>query len=784
MARKSYSLSVGSHSLSSSSSNNAFVPGPFSGIHVNGRDPYNTALSLDRPSLSIAFWFHMDPGSTGISVIVGNREIDCTLGRQNVGVSIYIDHDKQQLVVLWRSRNRQCESVTLTPSLPENAWTHFAVVFKQVDTHGQGEFDDSDEYLSPTKITCFVNGALSATATSNRFFSYDHTYFVGSTPSGLHPFSGRLFYLMIVTTALTAEEVEGLCQGRRAVVQSVSAFAALTLATEFVDSVARKREEELSMEVRNVPEMMAHLTETYRAKRVFKQHSTAFTDFGSAALPPLAPWTDHLVQNRSVEAAPAPQGALKAFVEALLAKDDAAVRSGQAWFTVPGRLVNEYALLSEHRARHVRDCFEFAWWNYKQFAWGHDEVRPVSGGWKDTWGGVGLTLIDGLDTAWVMGFRKEVEAAKATIEKMDFRVDREISVFESIIRLVGGLLALYDASGDRVFLKKARELADLLAPAFDTDSGYPKSVLNPRTGEASIVSWTHGKAILSEVGSLSVEFMYLSKATWRPKYRRIAERIYKSLEKAATRDGLLPTYLDVRTGGVGGDEYTMGAMADSYYEYLLKAWIAGGKKDKRLQRMYNRAMDGMMKNLVRTSKEGLVHLGTAKNPHEMGLLECFVGGMLALGVLHDVNPAQRERDLSTAKALTYTCMRFYFDSPTGVASELNLVTENGTRASFSGRYYIFRPEAIESLFYLNQITGDPLYREWGWKAWEAVERETRARYGFGHLKDATKRGMVEDATESFLFAETLKYLYLLLKDEQIVDLTHQVFNTEAHVLSF
>ena len=67
--------------------------------------------------------------------------------------------------------------------------------------------------------------------------------------------------------------------------------------------------------------------------------------------------------------------------------------------------------------------------------------------------------------------------------------------------------------------------------------------------------------------------------------------------------------------------------------------------------MYNRALDGMMKNLVRTSKEGLVHLGTAKNPHEMGLLECFVGGMLALGVLHGVNPATAERDLANAKAL-------------------------------------------------------------------------------------------------------------------------------------
>ena len=56
----------------------------------------------------------------------------------------------RQLVVLWRSRNRQCESVTLTPSLPENAWTHFAVVFKQVETHGQGEFDDSGDRIAPS----------------------------------------------------------------------------------------------------------------------------------------------------------------------------------------------------------------------------------------------------------------------------------------------------------------------------------------------------------------------------------------------------------------------------------------------------------------------------------------------------------------------------------------------------------------------------------------------------------------------------------------------------------
>ena len=166
------------------------------------------------------------------------------------------------------------------------------------------------------------------------------------------------------------------------------------------------------------------MIETYKAKRVFKQHSTS-VDFASAALPPLPSWSDHLVQNRSIEAAPEPQGALKAFVAALLAKDDKAVRSGQVWFTVPGRLVDDYFVLSEHRANHIRDCFEFAWWkwrrvacvrrSYKHFAWSHYEIRPLSGDWKDNWGGVGLTLIDGLDTAWVMGFKKEVEMAKATV---------------------------------------------------------------------------------------------------------------------------------------------------------------------------------------------------------------------------------------------------------------------------------------------------------------------------------------------------------------------------------
>ena len=179
-------------------------------------------------------------------------------------------------------------------------------------------------------------------------------------------------------------------------------------------------------------------------------------------------------------------------------------------------------------------------------------------------------------------------------------MDHDISVFESVIRLVGGLLALYDSTKDRLFLKKAKELADLLCPAFDTDSGYPK-VSNDRSFSRPVVDQPSFRTILSvhvdswqgysrrsgyyqrgvHVGTHKrVNRRYLSKATWRRKYRRIADRIYNSLEKVESLDGLLPLYLDVNTGEARGGTYTMGGMADSYYEYLLKAWIMGGKKDK------------------------------------------------------------------------------------------------------------------------------------------------------------------------------------------------------------
>lgn len=41
--------------------------------------------------------------------------------------------------------------------------------------------------------------------------------------------------------------------------------------------------------------------------------------------------------------------------------------------------------------------------------------------------------------------------------------------------------------------------------------------------------------------------------------------------------GLVPTSL-TRATAAGGPSFSVGAMADSYYEYLLKLWLLGGQK--------------------------------------------------------------------------------------------------------------------------------------------------------------------------------------------------------------
>ena len=182
---------------------------------------------------------------------------------------------------------------------------------------------------------------------------------------------------------------------------------------------------------------------------------------------------------------PQPQGRLQAFVASLLAADTQKLQMGAFAFSVPAELHDDYHYLSEYRAKFVRDSACFAWagcwyWHqligrYRRFAWGSDEVRPMSGGRFENWSGIGMTLLDGLDTLELLGLHKEFEKAAEWVEtRSNFDIDRSFSVFETTIRVVGGLLSAYELTKKQVFLDKAVEVGERLLPAFDTPSGYPR----------------------------------------------------------------------------------------------------------------------------------------------------------------------------------------------------------------------------------------------------------------------------------------------------------------------
>ena len=136
----------------------------------------------------------------------------------------------------------------------------------------------------------------------------------------------------------------------------------------------------------------------------------------------------------------------------------------------------------EKRLETIKNAFLHTWDGYKQFAWKHDELRPVSGGFKDTFCGWGATLVDTLDTLWIMGMKNEFDIAVQATKDIDFTTSArdQIPLFETTIRYMGGLLGAYDISGGkyRVLLDKAVELAEILMGAFDTPNRMPVTYYN------------------------------------------------------------------------------------------------------------------------------------------------------------------------------------------------------------------------------------------------------------------------------------------------------------------
>ncbi|PTB64651.1 glycoside hydrolase family 47 protein [Trichoderma citrinoviride] len=456
----------------------------------------------------------------------------------------------------------------------------------------------------------------------------------------------------------------------------------------------------------------------------------------------------------------------------------------------------------------VRQVFQRAWRGYKTFAWKQDALLPISGGAREQFSGWAATLVDSLDTLWIMGLRDEFDEAVAAVAEIDFgsSTSSRVNIFETNIRYLGGLLAAYDLSGRELLLDKAVELGDLIYAGFNTKNGMPVDFLNfysAQSGEGLLVE---GSVVSASPGTLSLELAHLSQVTGDPKYysavSQVMDVFYQGQNKTSL-PGVWPMNVHMKAKDVvSGSAFTLGGCADSLYEYLPKMHqlLGGGEPQyETMSRTFLQAADRhfLFRPMLPEEEDddddilmpGNVNINDGGEPvldPETEHLACFVGGMFGLaGKLFG-----RTDDVDTGIKLTNGCVYAYRAFPTGMMPErLDMAPPEwephlpkGFTSAKDPRY-LLRPEAIESVFYSYRITGRREFQDAAWDMFTAVDKGTRTQYANAAVLDVTTAAEElpqEDYMESFWLAETLKYFYLVFTTPDIISLDDYVLNTEAH----
>jgi len=441
--------------------------------------------------------------------------------------------------------------------------------------------------------------------------------------------------------------------------------------------------------------------------------------------------------------------------------------------------------LSRARRKFIKEMMKHAWGGYVAHAWGQNEVRPVS---KSANTGTifgaskaGATIVDSMTTLYIMGMEEEfLEAQKWVEENLDLTklMGEEVNIFEINIRYVGSLVSLYALTGVEMFKNKAVNIVNSLLPAFDTPTGIPWGMINLQTG----MTRERRMSILSEFGTLHMEFSYLSDITGNNTYKEKVEAVREYINQKDKPKKLYPNQISPWTGQWGQDHSSLGAHGDSFYEYLLKEWLRSGKSDELSKEMYDEAVMNVEQILMQNSSEGLAYLADRRGgmlAHKMDHLACFTGGMFGLAAINDGDELNKKKWMKFAEEITRTCHESYENSFTKLGPEI--IRFDKYLNPFD-KSFLLRPETVESYFVLWRLTKDQKYREWGWQVVQALEMNCKVEGGYSGLRNVNMLRSYDDVQQSFFLAETLKYLYLLFSDDTLLDLDLWVFNTEAHPL--
>lgn len=418
---------------------------------------------------------------------------------------------------------------------------------------------------------------------------------------------------------------------------------------------------------------------------------------------------------------------------------------------------------SEIKAQMLR-----SWNAYKDYAWGKDVLLPLSKSgfnWYDQ--SLGISPIDAYSTLSVMGLDTEAKEIENYALKMDWDKDVFVQVFEVNIRILGGLLAIYDITKNPEILKKAIDFGDRLLPAFNSPTGIPYHSVNLKTGATSgnngegkgnVVNTAQAATYLFEFGVLS----YYSR---NPKYYQVAKKATLAIFKRKSKIGLPGDFINVESGEWTNNWSYLQAGMDSYYEYLFKSNLLF--PDPEIAAIWNYSLEKI--NQYYSDEYNGKQFYACVNmdngeivKRSMSLYDAFFPAIQALhGDLDNAEKNMATWDWLWDKyGLLPTRYLYEEDKIEYANSELN-------------------PEIIESAYYLYQITGNIKYLKMIQKYWADIKDCCMNDTAFHAISDV--RTMKEkDYLATYFYAETLKYFYLAAVNENTFNFNNYVFNTEAH----
>ncbi|KAF2757880.1 mannosyl-oligosaccharide 1,2-alpha-mannosidase precursor [Pseudovirgaria hyperparasitica] len=468
----------------------------------------------------------------------------------------------------------------------------------------------------------------------------------------------------------------------------------------------------------------------------------------------------------------------------------------------------------QERADAVKAAFQHAWDGYKQYAFPNDELKPVSNSFGNSRNGWGASAVDALSTALLMGNQDVVDTVLEHITTIDYtKTDTEVSLFETTIRYLGGMLSAYDLLKGPLsnmatdytkvdaLLTKSKELADALKFAFDTTSGVPHN--NLIFANRTYVE-DNGSNGLATVGTLVLEWTHLSDLLGVSTYQDLAEKGESYLLNPMPTSnepwpGLIGSDISIEDGTLQNANGGWSGGQDSFYEYLLKMYVYDQSRFGQYKDRWVLAADSTIAHLTshpqtRPEVTFVAEFRGQTQSLNSGHLTCFHGGNFLLGgaVLGEQKYIDYGLALVDSCHATYNATatkigpeRWSWDPENVPADQQAFWEENGFYITVE--YYDLRPEVVESFYHAYRITGEQIYADWVWDAFIAVNSTARRGSGFDAIENVNVEGggTSFDNQESFLYAEVMKYFYLTFAGEAEWQVSKDgknafVFNTEAH----